>query len=111
MPTGAIVDVFSACGHTVDNDEAGLIIRMDDVPTEGEMSDQDIIASCQFDSAAEVESDVDEEEIPPVKSSDAMNATSTLHQFMEEHPQSFTDEDVLRMLENFKASHQKTAFH
>ena len=36
----------------------------------------------------EVESDVDEEEIPPVKSSDAINATSTLHQFMEEHPQS-----------------------
>ena len=63
------------------------------------------------DTAAEVESDVDEEEISPVKSSDAMNATSTLHQFMEEHPQSFTDEDVLRMLENFKASHEKTAFH
>ena len=30
----------------------------------------------------EVESDVDEEEIPPVKFPDAMNATSTLHQWM-----------------------------
>ena len=72
---------------------------MDDVPTEGEMSDQDIIASCQLDTTGEVENDVDEEEIPPVKSSDAMNATSTLHQFMEEHSQSLTDEAVLRMLE------------
>ena len=72
---------------------------MDDVPTEGEMSDQDIIASCQLDTAGEVENDVNEEEIPPVKSSDALNATSTLQQFMEEHPQSFTDKDFLRMRE------------